>query len=274
MLSSCFHPLFIVCQMPMAGFHTEVTILFMTLLNSFILLFNIYLIVSRLYVYRKRQKSDFTNISSHVELMKNNLKSEIVHLDSIVDSIQDNPSQNDIDFKGYCSAIRAVLNRLEVIQDNLNSLSISTHEGTLPKRYSVISTPEFRVEDFVSQPATALSTAQSESLSGELFVEKLNQYIEQHLSNPDFSVNTLAQELCVSRSSLFAKVKDATGETPNNLLVKARLSAAAKLLEKKERAVNEICYMVGFSSPSYFSRCFVKYYGITPHEWANKNKNQ
>lgn len=114
----------------------------------------------------------------------------------------------------------------------------------------------------------------SDPAAEEAFLDKLNYCIEKNISSQDFSVNTLARELCVSRSSLFAKVKDATGETPNNLLTKARLIAASKLLEQDEKAVNEISYMVGFSSPSYFSRCFVKFYGVTPHQWANTKRSQ
>jgi AraC-like DNA-binding protein len=76
--------------------------------------------------------------------------------------------------------------------------------------------------------------------------------------------------MAISRSSLFAKAKELTGETPNNLINQARLNAAANLLAEGRYSVGEICYMAGFSSPSYFSKIFVSQFGVTPHEWARK----
>ena len=82
----------------------------------------------------------------------------------------------------------------------------------------------------------------------------------------------LAKELAISRSGLFTKVKELTGESPNNLINQARLNAAAKLLSEGGRSVGEICYMTGFSSPSYFSKSFVNQFGFTPHEWMQMHK--
>ena len=104
----------------------------------------------------------------------------------------------------------------------------------------------------------------------EEFLSRLDALINEHLSNPDLSVGFLAQEMAISRSSLFAKTKDLTGETPNNLINQARLNAAANLLAEGRHSVGEICYMTGFSSPSYFSKIFVSQFGLTPHEWAKK----
>lgn len=112
-----------------------------------------------------------------------------------------------------------------------------------------------------------------EGLSDEALIEKLKELIEANISNPDLSIVQLANELCVSRSGLFAKVKAATGDTPNNMISEARLSRARVLLEEGKRPINEIGYMVGFSSPSYFSRCFLKRYGMTPHAWMSSRKS-
>jgi len=80
----------------------------------------------------------------------------------------------------------------------------------------------------------------------------------------------LASELCVSRSGLFAKVKEAIGETPNNMIINARLNAAAKMLDEGKYPINEICYMVGFNAPSYFSKSFQRKFGMTPHDWMQR----
>jgi AraC-like DNA-binding protein len=104
----------------------------------------------------------------------------------------------------------------------------------------------------------------------EEFISRLDGLIADHLADPNLSVGFLAQEMAISRSSLFSKTKELTGETPNNLINQARLNLAANLLAEGRYNVGEICYMAGFSSPSYFSKIFVSQYGITPHEWAKK----
>ena len=106
----------------------------------------------------------------------------------------------------------------------------------------------------------------------EDFLMRLDRIINENIANPDLSVAFLAQELAVSRSGLFAKAKELSGETPNKLINQARLNAAAKLLTEGKHTIGEICYMTGFSSPSYFSKSFVSQFGVTPHEWARMHK--
>ncbi len=106
----------------------------------------------------------------------------------------------------------------------------------------------------------------------EDFLARLDCLIDENLGNPALSVTFLAKELAISRSGLFTKVKELTGESPNNLINQARLNAAAKLLSEGGRSVGEICYMTGFSSPSYFSKSFVNQFGFTPHEWMQMHK--
>ena len=102
------------------------------------------------------------------------------------------------------------------------------------------------------------------------FLARLNKIITDNISNPDLSVAFLAKEMAISRSSLFTKVNELSGETPNRLINLTRLNMAANLLSEGRHSVSEICYMVGFSSPSYFSKIFVNQFGMTPNEWAKK----
>lgn len=104
----------------------------------------------------------------------------------------------------------------------------------------------------------------------ELFLTKINELIEKNFSNSDFSVDMLAEQLCVSRSSLFVKIKDLAGMTPNELIQIVRLKKAAELLVTQTYRINEICYQVGFNNPSYFSKCFQKQFGILPKDFINK----
>ena len=103
------------------------------------------------------------------------------------------------------------------------------------------------------------------NLPSASFRERMESLISENLHNPDFTVDELAKELFVSRSGLFVKVKELTGSTPNHLIINARLEAAARLLRESGRPVGEICYMVGFSSPCYFAKCFSRRYGVTPN---------
>ena len=107
----------------------------------------------------------------------------------------------------------------------------------------------------------------------EDLLTRLDKIIAENLANPDLSVTFLAKELAISRSGLFAKVKELSGDTPNNLINQARLNTAAKLLSEGKHTVGEICYMTGFSSPSYFSKCFLNQFGVPPHEWAQSHQD-
>ena len=98
------------------------------------------------------------------------------------------------------------------------------------------------------------------------FLEKLREQIEQHLSNPDFSVETLGAQIGLSRVQLYRKCKALTNYSPNELLRIARLKRAATLLAVTEKSVSEITYEVGFSSPSYFAKCYKEYFGKSPTE--------
>ena len=101
------------------------------------------------------------------------------------------------------------------------------------------------------------------------FMNRLNELIEQHYSNPDLNVSFLAERMAVSRSGLFAKAKQLADITPNEMIQTVRLNHAAQLLREGGYTVSEVCYRVGFSSPSYFTKCFQKQFGIKPTEWKN-----
>lgn len=96
------------------------------------------------------------------------------------------------------------------------------------------------------------------------FVGRLRTAIQEHLGDSDFSVERLGEEIGLSRVQLYRKVKALTGQTPVELLRKARLTKARQLLEKTEKSVSEIAYEVGFTSPSYFNKCFKDEFDINP----------
>lgn len=96
------------------------------------------------------------------------------------------------------------------------------------------------------------------------FVGRLRTAIQENLGDSDFSVERLGEEIGLSRVQPYRKVKALTGQTPVELLRKARLTKARQLLEKTEKSVSEIAYEVGFTSPSYFNKCFKDEFDINP----------
>lgn len=103
----------------------------------------------------------------------------------------------------------------------------------------------------------------------EQFLSKVNGIIEKNISNENFSMDDLAEELCISSSGLFAKIKNLSGCTSNKLLLLVRLKKAVELLQEDDYRINEVCYMVGFSNPSYFAKCFQKQFGVLPKDFKN-----
>lgn len=103
------------------------------------------------------------------------------------------------------------------------------------------------------------------------FVEKLNQIILDNLSNSDYNIDELAKRFYMSRSNFHKKVKRVTGKTPNDYIKIIRLNKSAELLATEKYQVVEVCYMVGFNTPSYFSKCFQDYFHILPNEYIKNN---
>ena len=102
----------------------------------------------------------------------------------------------------------------------------------------------------------------------ETFLKTLNEVIVANMQNPDFCLDDMASLLNMSRSSLNRKIKGVLDMTPNDYIRLERLKKAAQLLREGECKVNEVCYMVGFNTPSYFTKCFQKQFGILPKDFV------
>ncbi|WP_299259385.1 hybrid sensor histidine kinase/response regulator transcription factor [uncultured Aquimarina sp.] len=98
------------------------------------------------------------------------------------------------------------------------------------------------------------------------FIQKVLNHIYENLSDPDLSVESLSSELHLSRSQFYRKIKTLTGQTANQFLRNIRLQKAKQILESGSTNISEVCYKVGFSSPSYFTKCFKTQFGILPTE--------
>ncbi|MFT3738510.1 MAG: two-component regulator propeller domain-containing protein [Breznakibacter sp.] len=108
----------------------------------------------------------------------------------------------------------------------------------------------------------------------EEFLVRMNAIIEENIGNTDFSIDILAERLCISRSGFFSKIKSLSGITPNELIQVVRLKKAAELLSANQYRINEVAYMVGYNDPSYFSKCFVKQFGIRPGDFISRYRSE
>lgn len=100
----------------------------------------------------------------------------------------------------------------------------------------------------------------------DAFISRFKKIVEERLSDSNLSVEDLAADMGLSRVQLYRKVKALTGSSPVDLLRKARLAQAQKLLQETTLSVSEIAYQVGFASPSYFTKCYKDEFGTVPGE--------
>lgn len=104
------------------------------------------------------------------------------------------------------------------------------------------------------------------------FLKQLQAIIQKNLSYSEFGVEDMGQQIGLSRVQLYRKVKAMTGSSVVDLLRKARLAKARRLLETRSMSVSEVAYEVGFSAPSYFTKCFKDEYGMLPGDVGNVMK--
>lgn len=128
---------------------------------------------------------------------------------------------------------------------------------------------ERKASAFNNNPAASAATL-CDNETDRLFMEKLDHCIEQQLSDSSLSVDSLAAELSIGRSLFYQKVKAISGLTPNDYLRTYRLKKAALLIRNGDMRINEVCYQVGFSSPSYFTKRFTAQFGVSPSEYARQ----
>ncbi len=100
----------------------------------------------------------------------------------------------------------------------------------------------------------------------ETFLMRVGKVVEQHLDDEHFSVEQLGHEVGMSRSQVHRKLVALTDQSATEFIRSFRLHRAKEMISQKTGSISEICYAVGFGSPSYFSKCFRQEFGITPSE--------
>lgn len=147
---------------------------------------------------------------------------------------------------------------------NLVSLRLKI-ENILDNRRSVHE--QFRKEQLLKPEDIELSSLD------EKFLKEAVEAVNKNLDDPKFDVEKFSQEIGISANQAYRKLKSLTGQTAKEFIRNQRLKTAASLFLQKKRSISEVIYMVGFSSPSYFTRCFKEYYGCTPKEYIEKEGN-
>lgn len=121
-------------------------------------------------------------------------------------------------------------------------------------------------QTYASTPLSDIRSAVHNRLDEE-FMDKCTEIILNNIENPEFSVNTLAQQLGMSRTSVFTKIKGIIDMTPNDFIKVTRLKKACQMMVEGEYRITEIGFLVGFSSSSYFAKCFQKQFGMLPTDF-------
>ena len=106
----------------------------------------------------------------------------------------------------------------------------------------------------------------------EQFVQRFTDLVKERLDDETLSVETIADRMAMSRTQLYRKIKQLTNYSPNEIIRNVRLQEARALLSKGTMAVSEVAYNTGFTSPSYFTKCYTEYFGELPSARNNTKK--
>lgn len=106
--------------------------------------------------------------------------------------------------------------------------------------------------------------------TNDLFLEKVLNLLDANISDEFYNIKDLVSEMNMSRSTFYRKLKEKTGQSPNDFIQMIRLNRAAELLLQNKNTISEISFMVGFRDSNYFGKCFRKMYGVAPSAYAKE----
>ncbi len=104
------------------------------------------------------------------------------------------------------------------------------------------------------------------------FLARIKACTKKNLEDPDFNVERLSEEMGLSRTQVYRKLRALTGHTPYEFIRNLRLNAAARMFLKGQKNITSVLYMVGFSTPSHFTQCFRDLYGLNPSEYIRRHR--
>lgn len=137
--------------------------------------------------------------------------------------------------------------------------------------FSLLSNRRKEREAFSKRPFFPVNNMQMNKADEE-FMNKVIEVIQSNITDDNFSVERMAEILCMSRSSLLRKIKILFNLSPVDFIRLIRLKKAAELIQEGKYRIGDICFMVGINSSSYFSKLFLKQFGMSPKEFEKQNQ--
>lgn len=125
-------------------------------------------------------------------------------------------------------------------------------------------------EAFIQKPFLPIHSMEM-SKADKQIMNRMLEIVEENLPDADFNVEKMADILCMSRSTLHRKIKALSGQSSIDFIRTIKLKKAAELIQTGEHSIGEISEMIGIQSPAYFSKLFLKQFGISPSEFAKQN---
>ena len=150
-------------------------------------------------------------------------------------------------------------------------IQLITWSQNLPKAADLVKTEtgESSVNSVVKNKSLKAPAAQIvEGVVDKNVLKNFEAFVAQHLSDPNFTIDSLTEMMHMGRTKLYGKVKELTGETPNKYIMRHRMMKAAELLLTGDYNVTDVCYKVGLEDISYFNKCFKSYYGVSPSKYG------
>lgn len=127
-------------------------------------------------------------------------------------------------------------------------------------------------EAFLKNPLAAMDTDGLASSDTE-FIRALQSVIQENLNNSELKLDDIARQMHTSRANLYRKINGVLKMSPMDFLRVERLKQAARMLAENKYQISEVCYMVGFNSPTYFTKCFHKQFGVLPKDFIKSLNN-
>jgi len=129
-----------------------------------------------------------------------------------------------------------------------------------------------RVKEYFEKNLTFGEIKSNVASIDKTFINKFHKLVEENLNDSELNVDDIGKMIGLSRIQLYRKIKSLTNYAPNELVRIIRLKVAANLLLTTEKNVSEIAYEVGFTSPSYFTKCFRDYFNESPSDYGKRSK--
>ena len=232
------------------------------------------------------------NMSFTTETACNGLEALRRLADSRIDIIVSDVMMPEMDGFELCTAVKTDLNLSHIpivfitakndMESKIKGLKLGA-EAYIEKPFSIkylrqlicslLENRQRERESFSKKPFFTVDNMHMPKADEE-FMKKVTKIIEEHIGEENFNVETMAGLLCMSHSSLLRKIKLVFNMSPIELIRTVKLKKAAELIQEGRYLIGDICYMVGISSPSYFSKIFFTQFGISPKDFERQNRER